>query len=294
VRLSFVLSEIGIGLRRNLTMTIAVIVTVAISLMLVGAGLMLRQQTVDMKGFWYDRIEVSIFLRGDITDAQREALRTELTGNPLVKNVYYESKQDAYLRFKENFKDTPDLVANTLPDSLPESFRVKLVNPKQVDAFTAQITPATPGVEQVQDQKRLLAPLFAFFNRIQNGAYAIAIAALLAALILVGNTVRVAAFNRRRETGIMRLVGASRAFIQLPFLLEGAVGGLLGALLAIPGIVLVKLYLIDELIGFGNAGIAGRTLSWGETFAIVPILVVLGLALTSVASLVTLRRFLRV
>src|SRR5688572_12398127 len=107
-------------------MTVAVVVTVAISLALAGSGLMLRRQVNLMKGHWYDRIEVSIFLAQEVTEPQRESIQDDLQALPEVERVEYESKADAFKRFKEQFADSPDLIANTTEDSLPESFRVKL------------------------------------------------------------------------------------------------------------------------------------------------------------------------
>ena len=120
MRASFVLSEIGIGLRRNLTMTIAVVVTVAISLALFGSGLLIRAQAETMKSFWYDKVEVSVYLCGEgsteptcsgtpISQQERQQLNTDLVALPQVQKVFYESQQMAYDVFREQFKDSPDL-----------------------------------------------------------------------------------------------------------------------------------------------------------------------------------------
>src|SRR5687768_13290511 len=231
MRASFVLSEIGIGLRRNLTMTIAVVVTTAISLALFGAGLLIREQVSTMKDYWYDKVEVSVYLCGEgsnslncnggtVTEDQRDQIQADLQMTPLVEQVYYESKQDAYKRFQEQFKDSEDLVRNVTPDALPESFRVKLKDPTQFEVIASAFRDR-PGVDEVQDQKSLLEPFFRLLRWLQYGALLVALFQLVAALLLVYNTIRVAAFSRRRETGIMRLVGASNLYIQLPFLLEG-------------------------------------------------------------------------
>jgi cell division transport system permease protein len=302
VRASFVLSEIGIGLRRNLTMTVAVVVTVAISLALFGAGLLIREQVSAMKDYWYDKVEVSVYLCGDgsnspncsgtpVTEEQRAQLQKDLQETPLVQKVYYESKQDAYARFKQQFKDSPDLVQNVTPDALPESFRVKLTDPTQFEVVASAFRDR-PGVDEVQDQKALLENFFKVLRYIQYGAVGIALVQVVAALLLIYNTIRVAAFSRRRETGIMRLVGASNLYIQLPFLLEGVLAGLVGATFASGAIVAIKAILVDRLLrpNFPITAYVG----WDAVIPVILILFATGVALSGLASLVTLPRHLRV
>lgn len=302
MRAQFIFSEIGIGLRRNLTMTIAVVVTMTISLTLVGIGLLARAQVNVMKGYWYDKVEVTVYLCSansssancagkDITQEQRLALGNALRATPQVQDVFYESKQDAYKRFKEQFKESPDLVDNVSSDALPESYRVKLKNPEQFEVVASAFQDQ-PGVDSVQDLKKLLDPVFKVLGVFQRFALYIAAFQLLAATLLISNTIRVAAFSRRRETGIMRLVGASNLYIQLPFLLEGALAGLLGAALASGFLALGKWGLVDKqlvpLLKFTNF------IGWSQVFTVIPILLITGVVLSSGASFFTLRRHLRV
>ena len=290
MRAQFVFSEIVIGLRRNLTMTVAVIVTVAISLALAGSGLLLRRQVDLMKGYWYDRVEVSIFLANEVTQAQRESIEEDLNALPEVERVEYESKDDAYKRFQEQFKESPELLANATRDSLPESFRVKLKDPEKFDVVASAFAERA-GVETVLNQRELLKTFFRAINRIQVAAAVGSILQLIAAAFLISNTIRVAAFSRRRETGIMRLVGASNLYIQLPFLLEGAFAGLIGAGLAVGMLALLKVFLVDGLrqdIQFT------AYVGWEALWSVVPALLALGVGLSAVASFVTLRKYLRV
>lgn len=227
MRATFVASEVGNGLRRNLTMTIAVIITVAVSLGLFGVSLLVRAQVSTMKDFWYDKVEVSIFLCGQgsdtpscsggaVTDAQREQIKADLESlKPLVEEVYYESKTEAFARFKEQFKNSP-IVDNVREDALPESFRVKLSDPTKYEVVASAFA-GRPGIEQVNDQRRILDKFFRLLGGLQVIALIIAGAMLIVTVLLIVNTMRVAAFSRRRETGIMRLVGASNFSIQLPF-----------------------------------------------------------------------------
>ena len=302
MRASFVLSEIGIGLRRNLTMTVAVVVTVAISLALFGSGLLIRKQVETMKDFWYDKVEVSVYLCGElsqaatcngapVTEEQRQALLADLEAMPEVQEVYYESQQQAYEHFTEQFEDSPDLVENVTADALPESFRVKLEDPTQFEVVASAFRDR-PGVEEVQDQKALLQGFFDVLNKLQLLALIIAAVQVLAAVLLISNTIRVAAFSRRRETGIMRLVGASNLYIQLPFLLEGVLAGLVGAAIASGALVALKSVLIDGQLKptFEFTAFVG----WGDVLSILPVLFLTGALLAGLSSFVTLRRHLRV
>lgn len=302
MRAQFMFSEIGIGLRRNLTMTIAVIVTVMITLALAGTGLLVHKQVNVMKGYWYDKIEVTIYLCAqnstsancagkDITDEQRQQLNVDLHQTPEVQKVYYESKQDAFKRFQEEFKGSPDLVSNVSPDALPESYRVKLKNPEQFQVVATAFQDR-PGVDSIQDVKKLLDPIFKLLGILQSIAWFVAGFMLLSAMILISNTIRVAAFSRRRETGIMRLVGASNLYIQMPFLLEGAIAGLLGAAGASGLVCLGYEYFVVKrlrpLVKFTNF------VGWDAVLSTIPLILVAGVLMSSLASFVTLRRHLRV
>ncbi len=303
MRASFVLSEIGIGLRRNLTMTVAVVVTVAISLALFGSGLLIRAQAETMKSFWYDKVEVSVYLCGEgsteptcsgapIGQQERQQLNTDLVALPQVEEVFYESQQMAYDVFREQFKDSPDLVDNVTVDALPESFRVKLKDPTQFEVVASAFQDR-PGVAEVQDQKALLQPFFNGLSKVERITVTIAIVQLLAALLLISNTIRAAAYSRRRETGIMRLVGASSFSIQLPFLLEGVLAGLVGAALASGALAAVKVFLVDGQLR-PSLGDSIAFIGWGDVFATLPWLFLTGTVLAALASFVTLRRHLRV
>ncbi|MHB1615098.1 MAG: permease-like cell division protein FtsX [Actinomycetes bacterium] len=301
MRAQFIASEIGIGLRRNLTMTIAVVVTTAISLALFGAGLLIRAQVGAMKDYWYNKVEVSIFLcnaesvspncTGPVTPAQRSAIYAALMSlKPLVAQVYYENQQQAFAHFEQQFKGT-SIAQNVTAAAMPESFRVKLSNPKQYQVITDAFT-GRPGVDQVQDQHAILDKFFKVLGGFQAAALFIALVEIVAAALLISNTIRVSAFSRRRETGIMRLVGASSFYIQLPFLLEGAIAGLIGGLIASGSLFAVKAYFVDAKLvpSFPFTNFIGWNAVWGTS----AVVVVVGVLLSAIASLLTLRRFLRV
>ncbi len=304
MRATFIVNEIGIGLRRNLTMTVAMIVTTAVSLGFLGTAVLFNQQVSVMKDFWYDKVEVSIFLCGPdpaegtagscaggaVTQDQRSAISDDLQKMPEVEKVYYESKQQAFTHFKEQFKNSA-IVDNVTADQMPESYRVKLVDPEQFPIIASAFA-GRPGVDEVQDQKALLEKFFKVLNWVQWFATGLALLMILVSVTLIVNTIRVAAFSRRRETGIMKLVGASNFSIQLPFLLEGAISGLLGALLASGSFVLIKSVLVDKLLA-PNFPIA-RFIGWDAVWLSSGIVILAGVLLAGLASFFALFKYLRV
>lgn len=292
MRLNFVLSEVATGLRRNLTMTIAMIITTAISLGLLGAGLLIARTIGEMKDIYYEQIQVSIFLTDDITDEQSAALDSRLGDSDEVENFLYESKEEAYARFSQQFREQPELVANTPEDALPASFRVELFNPERYDVINEEFA-GLPGVDSVKDEGDFLDRLFGLLNGVRNATIAVAIVQALAALLLISNTIQLAAFNRRTETSIMRLVGASRWYTQLPFILEAALAGLLGALLAAGGLALTKVLFVDRtLAGPIQSGII-PPIDWSAILTISPLIALAGVLSASIAAYVTLRLYVR-
>ena len=296
MRVNFVLSEVATGLRRNLTMTVAMILTTAISLGLMGVGLLIGGpggMIPKMKDIFYDKVQVSIFLADGVTEEQRAAIETQLSSSSEVKSFVYENKDEAYQRFQEQFSQQPELVENTPADALPESFRVELVNPERYPVIAEQFPNGENGVDRVRDEGDFLDRLFSLLNGARNGTLAVAVIQALAALLLISNTIQLAAFNRRNETSIMRLVGASRWYTQLPFILEAAFAGLIGGLLAAGGLVLAKVLFVDKtLAGPIKAGII-PSVEWSAVITNSLIISGVGVALAATAAYVTLRLYVR-
>ena len=300
MRAKFVAQEVGIGLRRNLTMTFAVMITVAISLTLLGIGLLANSQVKVMKDYWYDKIEVSIFLCGSLSDTpscskgvitadQKIAIQRDLQALPVVDEVFYETQSQAYTRFQERFKGSA-IAQNVTPDQLPESFRVKLKDPTKFAVIESAFS-GRPGVDIVQDQRAILDKFFKLLGVLRNGALAIGLASVLTAALLISNTLRIAAFNRRRETGVMKLVGASSFSIQLPFLLEGVFAAISGWIVA-TGFLSGFKWVIDSKV----APLLTFTqfFTWSDVISASLLLLLTGLLVSSIASVVTLRKYLKV
>ncbi len=298
MRLRYVSSELGGGLRRNLTMTVAVVVTVWVSLVLFGVGMLIRAEVNLAKGFWYDKVQVAVFLcnenaaspkcDGEITDRQQQAVEKALNDNPEVSEVFFEDQRAAYNRFKEICKDcaTVDIVQ---PQDLQASFRVQLKDAQQYESVNSAVS-GMPGVFSVQDSREILQPLFNGLNGLKWISIGLSAGLLLAAVLQIANTIRLTVFSRRREIGIMRLVGASSMYIQLPFVLETVIAALIGAALACGTLAFAPF-----VTAWLRSGIqAIPWIGWDEVVATMPLLVILGVALAVVASVTTLHRYLKV
>ncbi|MEU8433948.1 permease-like cell division protein FtsX [Streptomyces sp. NPDC029216] len=328
MRAQFVMSEIGVGLRRNLTMTFAVIISVALSLALFGGSLLMRDQVSAMKGYWYDKVNVTVYLctkndaldaaagnapaaagapgaaaapaagngkpcsKGAVTPEQKQGIERELKKMDLVQTVMYESSDEAYKHYKERFGHTA-LASVVTPDQMPDSFRVKLKNPEKYEVITSAFA-GRDGVQSVADQSTELDNLFALLGTLNWAALGIMMIMLIVALLLIVNTVRVSAFSRRRETGIMRLVGASGFYIQVPFIMEAAVAGLIGAGFACAMLGAGQYFVIDHGIGLRDKLQLINFIGWDAVLTKLPLVLVIGLLMPSLAAFVALRKYLKV
>jgi cell division transport system permease protein len=280
MRSNFVFQEIWVGLRRNLTMTVALIVVVAISLSLLGTGLLFVKQVDSTRTYWQSKVEISVYLcttaspnpncHGSITPAQQQQIQTTLSSMPQVQSATYVSQTQAYQLFKQDFSNDPSYVSTVKATDIPPSFEVKLRNPEADYNIVSSAVNGAPGVDSVIDEMTILD---------------------VAAILLVANTIRLSAFNRRRETGIMRLVGASNFYIQLPFLLEGVIAGLLGWALAAALLIGVKSLLLNNLQQYFSYNVG---LSATDLIEVILLAMFVGVLLCGVTSFVTLRRYLRV
>jgi cell division transport system permease protein len=293
MRLNFVFTEVAAGLRRNLTMTIAMIMTTAISLAFFGAGLLVANQIGDMKELYFDKLEVSVYLQDTVTSAQREAIDSQLKASPEIASYKYLDKDAAFARFKQLFKGNPQLVSQATKDDLPATYLIKMKDPERYTVLAQQFPAGKNGVEEVQGQSEVLDRIFSLFNGVRNAAIALALLQALAALLLISNTIQVAAFNRRVETGIMRLVGASRWYTQLPFVLEAALAGLAGAVLALGGLIAAKFLFVDKTLAEPIRSGIVPPIDLGTILAITPYVAGVGVVLASVAAYVTLRLYVR-
>jgi cell division transport system permease protein len=291
MRAKYVLAEVLVGLWRNVTMTIAMMITMTVSLSMLGASLLMYLQVDKMKEFYYAQVEVSIYLKNDVTPEQRADLEGKLKGDSLVQDVIYESKEQAYENFKKIFSDAKDMVDSVGPNEMPESFRVKLKDPKQFETIDATYK-ETPGISSIVDQQQLLQKVFDVLSAIQSLSLIVAAVMGIAALLLVANTIQVAAYSKRREVAVMKLVGASNWFIQMPFVLEAVFAAVIGALLASTLLIVVKVFVLEgSLQALTNLLTPIR---WRDVLLMFPVLAGVGGLISAVTAWITLRFYIRV
>ncbi len=305
MRLGLVLREAGQGLRRNVSMVISIILVTFISLSFVGAAILLQTQIGQMKGYWYDRAQVAIYLctnvdtggqcaQAEATPDQIAAVEDQLDSAslaPYIKKYEFQNHDQAYASFKEGFADNP-LVEFMTPAILNENFRVNLNDPDQAAIIMDSIR-SLPGVQAVEDQRGYLEPIFAGLNAASYTAIGLAALMLIAAVLLIATTIRLSAFSRRRELGIMRLVGASNRFIQTPFILEGVFAALIGSVLACGAIVAIVHFFVDGYLG-DTLGEGTTLIGLKDVVIVVPILLGLGAALAAASAGAAINRYLKV
>lgn len=296
MRVGFLVNEVVTGLRRNVTMTIAMILTTAISIGLFGGGMLVVRLADQSRDIYLDRVESQVFLTPEVsaTDPTCDAepckgLRTAIEAREDVKSVRFLNKDDAYTDAVTKFPEYKDVASK---DSFPASFIVKLNDPEQHKEFDAALQ-GQPGVLNVLNQKELIDRLFAVLDGLSRAAFAIAVVQAISAILLIANMVQVAAYTRRTEIGIMRMVGATRWYTQLPFLLEAVLAATIGVVLAILGLILVRALFLDKALDqFYQANLIAR-IDYADILYIAPIMFGVGVAMAAITAYVTLRLYVR-
>jgi cell division transport system permease protein len=231
IKIDYAIQESVTNMRRNLFMTFAAVLVVSLSLFLFGGVFLLRNAIARTADLFTAQVRVTMFLSGDISNDEREALFEEVNAMPEVSNADYETKQEAYQRFKELFADQPALIENTSPQALPESFRIELTDPRTFEVIRDRFD-GRPGVQEIRDERETVKALFSVADSLRKGGFVMSLVVGVAATVLIATTIRMAIYARRREIGIMKLVGATNWFIRIPFMMEGVVQGVFGAVIA--------------------------------------------------------------
>ncbi|HEX9695564.1 MAG TPA: permease-like cell division protein FtsX [Actinomycetota bacterium] len=293
IKLDYALQETLTNIRRNGFMTLASVLVVAVSMYLVG-GVLLGRFAVDrIIELQTRKVEVAVFLSPEVTAEQRTSIQNDLELMPEVAagGIQYESKEQAYERFKKIFRDQPDIVANTDPEALPESFRVKLRDPEQFEIVNDRLE-GRPGILRIQDYRSLLKQFFGVVNDIGRIGLVLVILLVVSAAMIIGTTIRIAIYARRKEIAIMKLVGASNWFIRVPFMLEGVIHGLVGSLAAVALLYATRPFFIRvaDHIRFLHVNVSPVEVLTKAGF----LLLIFGVVLGALGSLLGLRRFLEV
>lgn len=305
MRFALIWSEAASGLRRNLSMVVSVVLVTFISLTFVGTAILMQMQIGQMKGYWYDRAQVAVYMctptdssasctGTDASAGQIAAVKAKLDSPellPFLKNPpVFENHQQVFADFKQQFKGNP-VAQYVTPDLLNQTFWINLKDPNQSPVIIEALS-SMPGVQSVTDQRSYLDQIFAILNAASFTAIGIAALMLVAAALLIATTIRLSAFSRRRELGIMRLVGASNRFIQTPFVLEGVFAAVVGSLLAGAAVVgIVKVFVqgyLQQNVPFTSF------VGLDQAFIVVPILVAAGIVVAGVASNIAITRYLKV
>ena len=302
MRFGLILGEVLQGLRRNASMVVSVVLVTFVSLTFVGAAVLMQTQIVKTNAYFQDRALVDVYMcsplsagdtcvDGAATDEQIEAVRAELEGptlSPLIQDYTYLTPEEAYDSLVQNLGE--DYASLLTAEQTSAEFHVNLVDPSQSDVIVEAFT-GVQGVEEITDQLEYLDPLFATLTIATYIAIGIAALMLISAVLLIATTIRLSAYARRREVAIMRLVGASNRFIQTPFVLEGVFAAFIGAVLASAAVLAgvhfgVNGYLSSEMYAIPWVGMA-------EAWAVVPVLVVIGVVLAALSAGFAIRRWLR-
>ncbi len=304
MRFALIWSEVANGLRRNASMVVSVVLVTFISLTFVGTAILLQMQIGQMKNYWYDKAQVAVYLCTDVSSGENcvggaatsdqvaavDAALSSPTLSPFIDKYYFENHDQAFANFQKQFANNP-VAEYVTPDQLNETYWVNLKDPSQ-SAVLVEALSGQKGVESVTDQRSYLDQIFSILNAASYTAIGVASLMLIAAVLLIATTIRLSAFSRRRELGIMRLVGASNGFIQTPFILEGVFAAFVGSLLAGGAMVAIVHFFVQGYLAV-NIPLTSFV-GVGDALIVLPILVVVGSILAAVSANFAITRYLKI
>lgn len=298
MQLRHVFSELRQGLRRNFSMHVAVVLTLFVSLTLVGLGFLLNSQAKKAEDYFGSQLQVTLFLcngtrgepgcLGPVSEAEKAAIIEQVEKSDEVASWHEESQEESYEKVKRLMGE------ESVPSSaeyMHASIWINLKDARHYEGVVSSVQ-TLPGVYSVRTAKEILDPIYSTIDALKYGAIGIGIFLVLAALLLVANTIRLAAFARRREIGIMRLVGASSLYISLPFLLEALVTAVIGVGLAAGALGAFMYFGIAERVSESL-----RFMPWidqADYLSAVGWIAIIGPVLTVIPTLVLTRKYLKV
>ncbi|MBV0894572.1 permease-like cell division protein FtsX [Microbacterium sp. NC79] len=302
MRVALVLSEVLQGLRRNISMVISVILVTFVSLTFVGAAVLMQSQVSNIRDYWEQRSQVAIYMcasgsttptcvDGVATEEQIDAVTASLEGetlSPLIQTFTFDSQEVSLEKFLEQYPDYEGFVDAA---SMNATFWINLKDQTKTDVIYEAFSD-TVGIDEVKDQLKYLDPLFQTLTVATYIAIGVAALMLIAAVLLIGTTIKLSAYARRKEIGIMRLVGASNRFIQTPFILEGVVSALIGTLLAGVAVVLGVKFGVEGYLR-NRLNLGGEWITVNDALLVVPVLIGIGVVLSALSAGFAIRRWLR-
>ena len=295
----FIASEVFQGLRRNLSMTLAMIITTAVALGMLGAGVLVvitasaSQDKYDYLNEFRVYVDRSISIEDPDCAAQCAVIRAELEATDGVATVEYKNPDETYAEFVDLFSSTdPVLVESTSPDALGSRFTLTLTDPTRAEAVARDLV-EVDGIEIVQGQGELVERVFSILDGVRNAAFAIAVVQLVATILLIANMTQIAAFTRRTAVGIMRLVGASRWYTDLPFILEAVLAAVIGSALAVGGLLGAKSVFLDRILAEAYRANLIERITTTDILMLAPVLLMAGAAISALTAWITLRLWVK-
>jgi len=302
INVGYFVKEASTSFKRNWVMSFGAIVTIFLSLLLIGVSLLVGNVAGSLISKQEQKVNIQVFIKDDARQTDVEGLQLKLKTNPLVKSVNYVSKDQALKNFKEQMKQSPDVIANLEGNPLPASLAVELHDTHNVEKVASTIKAsaefkkiASPPDDPSQSLKYgqdIVQRLFNFTRVLRIVGVVFVVMLAVVSLIFINNTIRMAIYARRNELSIMRLVGASNWFIRMPFIFEGMIQAIIGALLAIAVIMSVQFFILPKIqntIRFMSFGVSS-----GFIWMVSLILVAGGVAIGGLGSWMAMRRYLKV
>lgn len=321
MRANFVLAGVAAGIRRNAAMTIALVLSTAIALTFVGSAILANTEISKFKKVYEDKLNVSVYLCTSTasevqkmnnqaaaaagtaqrpltctdgqktTDAQTAAIKKQLLADPRVKSVLFVSEQEAFDRGRQ--QQDPAVSQYLHLGDLPASFTVKLDNiTKNYPEFAATFN-KVQGIDVVRNQIDTINRLLSIIDSMRWFSLIIALVVLLASVLLIANTIQTAAAQRRNETSIMRLVGASRWMTELPFMLEAVIAATVGGLIAFALIWIGKHYVLDSVFRVPTQNGVIPNLAINDVLVAGGLGLIIGIVLSAITAFATLRLYVR-
>ncbi len=299
MRANFVLTGVATGIRRNLTMTIALVLSTAIALAFVGAAILAEREIIKFKSAYEGKLNVSLYLcsakQGSCahkaTQPETDALREQLNDDPNVTSVSFVSPAEAVRRYSETV--SPEVAKLVQVGDLPASFTIKLKDIKKDYGPFVQKYKSETGVSGTTNESAILKTLLNVIDGVRLFAILIALVVLIASILLIANTIQVAAAQRKNETSIMRLVGASRWMTELPFMLETIVAAAIGGLIAMVMIAIGKHFVLDGIFKIPVEKGIIPPLSTNDILVAGGIGLIAGIVLAAATAFATLRLYVR-
>ncbi len=296
VRIVYFIEEAFGSFRHNWVMSFAAILVVLVSILLVGGFLMIGHVVDQIASDIEEKVEIDVYLKDNAPKEDLYSLERKVKAIRDVEKVEFISKKEALEIFKKRNKNNKDLITNIPGNPLPASYRVFPKDPQKIESIATKINEFSEketAIEEIKYGREFVRKIFAVTKWLRLIMFVLIIFLIFASLALISNTIRLAIYARRKEISIMRLVGASNWFIRWPFLIEGVLQGLIGALLALGVLASVKYILQGKLEDQLSWLMSALRISPVFYQNLMLMLLVAGVTIGAAGSIIALRRYLK-